>query len=351
MVPDTEGEEADFSAGPVYGYNTLDSLRAALSSPATGLTGDAKIGLAGYSGGAIATEWAAQQAPTYAPEINSQHRRCGDGRRAGRPRAQPEIRRRQQQLGLDHPDGARRPFPRLPPRPGAVPHATTARNCSNPTRTSRSRTRYRRPASSGPKWSSPNTRRPESIPVFVKTANKLIVTRGGTPTVPFLIGQGNGGEEFEGTPGNKPGIGPGDGVMIAGDVRSLAREWCSRGVSREVHRIPAPRAHRGGRAVVARNGGVAHRTIRGPRGAPELLGNRAGQLACADEKSAEIAGPGRGRAPGSRADSAGDAQPGHVLSRAQQVRVYVAPPLGPAPPRPPGRRFFVLPGRRTVAAS
>ncbi len=71
VVPDTEGEEADFSAGPVYGYNTLDSLRAALSSPVTGLAPGTKIGLAGYSGGAIATEWAAQLAPKYAPEINS----------------------------------------------------------------------------------------------------------------------------------------------------------------------------------------------------------------------------------------------------------------------------------------
>ena len=55
----------------MYGYNTLDSLRAALSSPAPGLTSATKIGLAGYSGGAIATEWAAQLAPTYAPEIDS----------------------------------------------------------------------------------------------------------------------------------------------------------------------------------------------------------------------------------------------------------------------------------------
>ena len=68
VVPDTEGEEADFSAGPVYGYNTLDSLRAALSSPATGLTANTKIGLAGYSGGAIATEWAAQLHPPTPPK-------------------------------------------------------------------------------------------------------------------------------------------------------------------------------------------------------------------------------------------------------------------------------------------
>jgi len=72
---------------------------------------------------------------------------------------------------------------------------------------------------------------PETIEVYVKTANKLIMGHEGAPTVPLLIGQGNGGEELEGTSGEKPGIGPGDGVMIAGDVRSLAREYCSDGVA------------------------------------------------------------------------------------------------------------------------
>ena len=71
VVPDTEGQNADFAAGPEYGYNTLDSLRAALSSSATGLIGAPKIGLIGYSGGAIATEWAAELAPSYAPSVNS----------------------------------------------------------------------------------------------------------------------------------------------------------------------------------------------------------------------------------------------------------------------------------------
>ena len=71
VVPDTEGETADFSAGPEYGMNTLDSLRAALRSPATDLAGAKKIGLIGYSGGAIATGWAAELAATYAPDISS----------------------------------------------------------------------------------------------------------------------------------------------------------------------------------------------------------------------------------------------------------------------------------------
>ena len=70
VVPDTEGEPADFAAGPVYGYNTLDSLRAALSSSSTHLTGTRQVGMLGYSGGAIATEWASELAPTYAPSVN-----------------------------------------------------------------------------------------------------------------------------------------------------------------------------------------------------------------------------------------------------------------------------------------
>ncbi|MGA7051326.1 MAG: lipase family protein, partial [Mycobacterium sp.] len=35
---------------------------------------------------------------------------------------------------------------------------------------------------------------------------------------------------LEGTPGDKAGIGAGDGVMIAGDVRTLAHEYCAKGV-------------------------------------------------------------------------------------------------------------------------
>ncbi len=130
---------------------------------------------------------------------------------------------------------------------------------------------------------------PETIPVFVRTANKLIMGAEGTPTVPLLIGQGNGGEELEGTPGDKPGIGPGDGVMIAGDVRSLAREYCERGVRRALHRIPAPRAHRGRGALAHGNRGLARRSLHRPGSATGLLGNRGRQFPGADQESKEIA--------------------------------------------------------------
>ena len=72
IVPDTEGQRADFAAGPEYGMNTLDSIRAVFSPSSTvGLPDDAKVAMLGYSGGAIATEWAAELAPTYAPDVNA----------------------------------------------------------------------------------------------------------------------------------------------------------------------------------------------------------------------------------------------------------------------------------------
>ncbi|WP_410607565.1 lipase family protein [Amycolatopsis sp. lyj-109] len=70
VVPDTEGQTANFAAGPEYGTNTLDSIRAVTGSAATGMSRSTKFGLLGYSGGAIATGWAAALAPGYAPDVN-----------------------------------------------------------------------------------------------------------------------------------------------------------------------------------------------------------------------------------------------------------------------------------------
>jgi len=57
IVPDTEGQRADFAAGPEYGMNTLDSIRAAFNASTVELANDANVALLGYSGGAIASEW------------------------------------------------------------------------------------------------------------------------------------------------------------------------------------------------------------------------------------------------------------------------------------------------------
>ena len=68
-VPDYEGPLASFTAGVNSGHATLDSVRAVLNC-GLGLTPDAKYALYGYSGGALAGEWAAELQNQYAPELN-----------------------------------------------------------------------------------------------------------------------------------------------------------------------------------------------------------------------------------------------------------------------------------------
>ncbi len=70
-TPDYEGPNAAFSSGIQSGQATLDSVRAALASEnITGVSSSAKYQMWGYSGGSIASEWAAELQPSYAPELN-----------------------------------------------------------------------------------------------------------------------------------------------------------------------------------------------------------------------------------------------------------------------------------------
>ena len=228
IVPDTEGQRADFAAGPEYGMNTLDSIRAALKSST--IPSDAKVAMLGYSGGAIATEWAAELAPTYASDVNERligaaiggvlvdpthnlHYVEGTGFWAG-VTAMALV-------------GIARAFEietelatYLSPNGAKILHEMQTASIVNVLG------QY-----PGLKWQdlvSPKYPTPESLPLYVQCANKLIMGTGGTPTIPLFIGQGANGK-LEGTPGDKTGIGAGDGVMIAGDVRTLAREYCTRG--------------------------------------------------------------------------------------------------------------------------
>ncbi|HEX9834324.1 MAG TPA: lipase family protein [Mycobacterium sp.] len=69
-VPDHEGRFGMWGAPYEPGYHVLDGLRAALGSKRLGLSPDAPIGLWGYSGGGLATAWAAEMSGSYAPELN-----------------------------------------------------------------------------------------------------------------------------------------------------------------------------------------------------------------------------------------------------------------------------------------
>ncbi|KAH8671448.1 secretory lipase-domain-containing protein [Xylariales sp. PMI_506] len=69
-VPDYEGPLAAFIAGIGNGHMVIDALRSSLSTD-LGLPGipDARLGMWGYSGGAYATEFAAELQPLYAADI------------------------------------------------------------------------------------------------------------------------------------------------------------------------------------------------------------------------------------------------------------------------------------------
>ncbi|RFU77839.1 lipase, secreted [Trichoderma arundinaceum] len=70
ILPDHEGPTAAFLANRQAGQATLDGIRAALGSGSfTGIAKDAAVAMWGYSGGSLASAWAAELQPSYAPEL------------------------------------------------------------------------------------------------------------------------------------------------------------------------------------------------------------------------------------------------------------------------------------------
>lgn len=70
VVPDHQGPNSAYAAGPLAGRITLDGIRAATSFAPLEVGPTAPVGLYGYSGGSIATGHAAELHASYAPELN-----------------------------------------------------------------------------------------------------------------------------------------------------------------------------------------------------------------------------------------------------------------------------------------
>lgn len=69
VIPDHQGPDSAYAAGPLGGRITLDGIRAAKSfAPLE--TGNGPVALYGYSGGSMPTMHAAELRKTYAPELN-----------------------------------------------------------------------------------------------------------------------------------------------------------------------------------------------------------------------------------------------------------------------------------------
>ncbi|GAA0592701.1 lipase family protein [Streptomyces crystallinus] len=229
VIPDTEGQSADFAAGPEYAANTLDSIRAATGPEAgTGMNADTRIGLMGYSGGSIATNWAAALAPAYAPDVNK--RLVGFAEGGLLVDAAHNLKYVNGSLVWS----------------GVMPMAIIGVARSYGIDLKQYMNSYGRrvyeevehgslldalghyPGLTWKKLAKPQYADPNSVTEFVAAVNKVNLGSAATPTVPGLIVQGDGGVA-EGTFGNRPGIGTGDGVMVSGDVRALARQYCATG--------------------------------------------------------------------------------------------------------------------------
>ncbi|MGW4534980.1 lipase family protein [Nocardia sp. NPDC004340] len=85
-VPDFGGVDNHYSTPKEPGYTVLDGIRAVEAFEPAALSGPGTPALLwGYSGGGIASTWAAQEQPRYAPELNLV------GTAAGAPVADPRV--------------------------------------------------------------------------------------------------------------------------------------------------------------------------------------------------------------------------------------------------------------------
>nr|WP_296773619.1 lipase family protein [Rhodococcus sp. (in: high G+C Gram-positive bacteria)] len=230
VVADTQGPTADFAAGPEYGMMTLDSLRAAKQVPETGIADDAKIGLIGYSGGAIATNWAAILAPDYAPDINEDLIGAAQGGLLVNPA--DNLRYAGGSIGWGGVVGMAIvgisraydiDFDRYFSDSGRdlVAHLDDASILN---------AFLQYPGLTWADLVKPEYADPNSVPEYVDVVNKLNMGQAPTPTIPLFVAQAANGL-LEGTWPGPAGTGPGDGVMVAGDVRALMNQYCDDGLA------------------------------------------------------------------------------------------------------------------------
>ena len=214
-VPDYEGENLEWGAGQESGYGTLDAIRA--TEHYLGAPGSTQAGMLGYSGGSIATEWAAETAPTYAPDLRIVGTAVG-----GVPVDFAH--------NLSYINGDTSWAGVIPAVLISLPHAfgdditpylsaygqqvmgQVAGKCIGDFAGA-----Y--PGLTIQQMLLPQYSDPYQIPDLVTIINHLIMgtTPGRPPSEPMLMGVGKSDAT-------------GDGIMVAGDVQELAYQYCQRGV-------------------------------------------------------------------------------------------------------------------------
>ncbi|MFD1812641.1 lipase family protein [Rhodococcus gannanensis] len=214
VVPDYEGPDLEWTIGRQSAYAALDGVRAA--ETVLGLPASTPVGLAGYSGGSVPTQWGAEVAPSYAPELNVVGAAAG-GLPVNLAHNLPYV------SGSTH-------------WAGVIPALIVSYQRAYDLDTSAFLSEYGQQivdtvssqcinafASKYPGLTDGEmVRAPYTslldVPSVVESINDNIMGTAGTPRVPMLLAVG----DVDGT---------GDSVMVTADVEGLAHEYCERGVA------------------------------------------------------------------------------------------------------------------------
>jgi len=214
VVSDYEGENLDWGAGQESGYGTLDGIRAAehlLSLP----TASTPVGMIGYSGGSIATEFASELAPSYAGNLDIVGVAEGgipvdffhnlayiNGSPSWSGVIPAEFVALSRAFGIS--------FANYLSPYGAKIFSQVKYECINSFFGSYPGLTYQ-------KLFKPQYQNIFKIAPIVSVTDHLIMSDSGTPKGPLFIGVGNAD-------------GTGDGIMVAADDEALAHTYCQRGV-------------------------------------------------------------------------------------------------------------------------
>lgn len=228
VMADTEGVDANFAAGPEYGMATIDSLRAAKKAEVGGVRADSPVAMIGYSGGAIATNWASILMNDYAPELRPSIVGAAQGGLLVNPLNNLTyaiegplwsgvvlmaivVLARAYEIDMD-------------------PYLTeTGKYFADEMEDASIIDGFGRLA--GMSWDDlvkPEYPAPLDVPPIKEIVDKVNMGTAPVPDIPMLLVQGGGGF-IELTPPGGENTGAGDGVMVAGDVRALAHRYCEAG--------------------------------------------------------------------------------------------------------------------------
>lgn len=249
VVPDIQGEGEIFAAGPEYGKIILDGVRASHRTPEADVDAAAPLAMVGYSGGSIGAGWASILADSYAPDV------AGSivGVAQGGTMVRPEHNLIYAGEGSDW--------------SGVVGMAMVGMTRAygvdmDPYLTDRGRQVFAEmdrvaigdasEAYEHLRWDEmilPEYPDPDSIPEVRDLLDDTNMGLRDTPSFPQLLIQAGGGEA-EGTPPH-PELGDGDGVMLLGDTRTLATQYCGDGADVDYRELPTGGHTLGGAAWAA----------------------------------------------------------------------------------------------------